>query len=194
MSEQLRSEWINEGAGLVGVVLFNEEGKRFGGVVRPGETVWLTERERIATANAPRKAEDNPLTNGSLRCITPASEIANRRPIGEEKLDASHPSKAEPTEDETPEGTPPREERPATEETAAPPLPEGDPETGVRAPGEEVGTPEVVAQAGTDKRKPGSRGTTVKSGNPVAKPAAAPGKAMGVVVGQGGPQYTEQTA
>jgi hypothetical protein len=187
----IRSEWKNNSPGVIGVVVYDDRGQRGGVGVRPGDTVWLTEPERIATANAPRNAKDNPFANGSLVLATRASEVKNRRPFG----DAESPVEAEvngtPAEPE--EGI--REERPPSEEeVGAPPLPEGDPERGSRPPGEEVGNPEVVARAGTQKRAAvKTRGTTVRSDNPAAKPAPKPGTPVGVVAGVGGVRYAEAT-
>jgi hypothetical protein len=48
----------------------------------PHATIWLSEEEQIATANACRKDEDNPFVNGDLELLTPATVVANRRPIG----------------------------------------------------------------------------------------------------------------
>jgi hypothetical protein len=228
MGDQLRSEWRNDSDGVVGVTIYNEDGKRAGLAVKPGDSVWLTTEDRIATANGPRQQKDNPLTNGALVCVTPASDVVNRRPIGEEiGTEADDPFHPEPgdlvpvtlngvpvqmtrasaealrdarAKDNPPEGTPPREEVPAQQDVTQPPVvTEGEPETGVRAPGEEVGTPDAVAQAGVAKRKPkakaapSGRGVTVQAKPPegLAKPATEPGTPVGVTVGEGGPQYAE---
>jgi hypothetical protein len=188
-----RSEWKNNSAGVVGVVVYDDRGQRGGIGVKPGESVWLTEEERIATANAPRLAQNNPFANGSLVLATRAADIGNRRPFGD--ADTPPPNGTPSTPDEEPyEGV--REERPATEEeVGAPPLPEGDPERGSRPPGEEVGNPEVVGRAGTQKRTPPKgRGPTVRSDNPAARPAPKSGTPVGVVAGANGPEYAEATS
>jgi hypothetical protein len=183
----LRTEFKNVSGGVQGAVIVDVTGKPKGIPVSDGDSVWLTEAEEILTANAPRRAEDNPFTNGAFIVLTRASEAANRRPIGSRD---EAPTPVEPSEDE---GAPPwdtgnepqalpRVERQATEEVGAPPLPEGDPALGARAPGEEVGHPEVVRKG---------RGKTVRSDNPAAKPAAKEGVQHAVVVGQGGMQYKE---
>jgi hypothetical protein len=188
METNIRSEWKNISQGIVGVVVHDDRGQRGGIGVKPGDTVWLTEAERIATANAPRLPQNNPFANGTLVLVTRASEIKNRRPFGDDAQAYEEPDE---TPQEPEEGI--REERPATEEVGAPPLPEGDPERGSRPPGEEIGNPQVVARAGTQKRTaPKGRGKTVRSDNPAAKPALKPGTPVGVVVGQGGSHYEEE--
>jgi hypothetical protein len=188
MTDDIRSEWKNISDGVLGAVVYDDRNQPRGVAVKPNETVWLSERERIATANAPRQERDNPFANGALVLVTRASEVKNRRPFGDDTVAEGEPQAPEPEEP-----TLPREERPAREdEVGAPPLPEGDPERGSRPPGEEVGNPEVVAQAGR-KRGPKGRGPTVHSDNPAAKSAPKRGTPVGVVVGQGGPQYAEAT-
>lgn len=214
MSDNTRSEWINDSDGVQGVVIFDEDGKRGGAAVKPGQTIWLTEKERIATANAPNKPIDNPFANGAFRCVTPATEVKSRRPIGAEGAQPETPvaTPAEPTfevevakgvkvpmtaaqkaafDKAQDEAAKPREERPATEEVGAPPLPEGDPERGVRAPGEEVGSPEVVKQSGTAARVKTGRGVTVDSSSPLASPTPAEGVPTGVVMTPAGPKLVE---
>lgn len=186
-----RSEWKNVSEGVVGVVVYDDRNQRGGIGVKPGDSVWLTEQERIATANAPRREENNPFANGALVLATRAADVRNRRPFGDAETPPVNGTPSVPEEDE--EGI--REERPATEEeVGAPPLPEGDPERGSRPPGEEVGTPEVVGRAGTQKRSPKGRGRTVRSDNPAAKPAPKPGTPIGVVAGARGPEYAEATS
>lgn len=77
----LKSEYRNDSDGVTGVVIIQNH-KEVGIAVQPGSTVWLSQSECIATANAPLKDEDNPLVNGDLTLVTPATEIANRRPLG----------------------------------------------------------------------------------------------------------------
>lgn len=193
----IRTEFKNVSGGVQGVVVIDDSGKSKGIPVKPGDTVWLSEQEEILTANAPKRDADNPFANGALVVQTRASEVLNRRPIGSREVvgeavtpveDSGEPKAEEPVLDQGNDPQPPpREERPATEEVGAPPLPEGDPAHGIRPPGEEVGTPEVVASG---KRPPQGRGKTVRSDNPAAKPAAKEGP-VSVVVGQGGAQYVE---
>lgn len=210
----LRSEWINDSGGTVGVTLFDDDGKRIGGVVKPGATVWLTEKERIATANAPAKASDNPFANGTFRCVTPSTEMANRREFGAEQAPDGQPivPQADPTtmvkiapgvvvpmtaeqkeafdRDREQKAKPTEVVPPIPDEVGAPPLPEGDPERGVRKPGEEVGTPQVVKQSGTQARKaPSGRGVTVDSSNPLK--TATPEGPTAVTMTQTGPKLVE---
>lgn len=188
MSE-LRSKFKNNSPGVMGVVIYDEDNRRRGIAVKPGEEVLLAKRDEVATANAPRQEKDNPFLNG-LDLVTTAENMENARPIGS-TMERSEPVAEPVAETLPPEGEPPRVEREAQVDDITPPLPEGDPELGARTPGEEVGTPEAVAQAGTAKRT--GRGTTVKSGSAVSKPPAEPGKPQAVVVGVGGAQYAGAT-
>jgi hypothetical protein len=186
----LRTEFKNVSGGVQGVVIVDDAGKPKGIPVRDGDAIWLTEAEEILTANAPRRDEDNPFTNGAFIVLTRASEAPNRRPIGSRDDGGEAPTPVERSDDseEAPWDTGnepqalPRVERQSTEEVGAPPLPEGDPALGARAPGEEVGKPEVVRKG---------RGKTVRSDNPAARPAPKEGVQHAVVVGQGGIQYKE---
>jgi hypothetical protein len=188
----LRTEFKNASDGVQGAVIMDDTGKPTGVAVRPGDSIWLTETEEILTANAPRRDEDNPFTNGSFTVLTRATEVSNRRPIGSRET-AQAPTPVESSADDKEEDwdtgnepqAPPRVERQATEEVGAPPLPEGDPALGARTPGEEVGQPEVVASG----RR--GRGKTVRTDNPAAKPPVKEGVQHAVVVGQGGMQYKE---
>ena len=105
MSE-VKSEYRNDSEHQVGYLYYDEDNKRQGGAVRPGETVWLSERDKIATANAPARDEDNPLANGDLTLVTAAKDLPSRRPLG-------------PTEVATPV-EPSKEEAPAVENDEQP--------------------------------------------------------------------------
>lgn len=186
----VRSEFVNVSGGVIGVVVLDGDGKRKGIPVKPNDSVWLTEEEEILTANAPRNDSDNPFAQGWLQLKTRASDVINRRPIGSRGRQA--PTPVAPSEPEVEDGNsapPPRVERPG-EEVGAAPAPEGEAATGVRAPGEEVATPQVVPSG---KRPAPTRGQTVRSDNPAAKPAdpEAGAKPRAVAVGQGGARYVE---
>lgn len=120
MATTVRDEFINVSDGWVGVVQLGIHGEPRGAAVEPRGNVWLSEEEQILTANAPRRDEDNPFVNGCLELRTRGVEIKSRRPYGEVP---------KPTVEE--------------EETGAAPAPEGEPEKGSLAPGEEVATPEA---------------------------------------------------
>lgn len=126
MAEKV-SEWRNTTSGHLGVVKHDEEGKPRGISVKPGGTVLLTEKDRVATANAPANAANNPFQNGALVCITAETELSHRRPIGDASQSAPDPQPE-------PEPAPPEPEG----ETGAAAPPEGDPPTGQAAPHEEV--------------------------------------------------------
>lgn len=61
-----KAEYRNCTDSNIGAVKLDRVGEEHGVAVRPGETVWLTEEERRATARAPREASDNPFANGSF--------------------------------------------------------------------------------------------------------------------------------
>jgi hypothetical protein len=80
-----RSEFRNQSGGQIGVIII-DNGKEKAISVKPDESILLTQQEQILTANAPKLEKNNPFTNGSLVLIRPASQIANRRPIGDPSL------------------------------------------------------------------------------------------------------------
>jgi hypothetical protein len=150
-----RSEWRNDSGGWVGVVTIEPGGKAKPIAVPAGGTVFLTEDERVLTANAPKRDEDNPLTNGQLTLVRDVGEVVNRRPIG--------PSSAE--QPPAPAGP----VAPVPDETGAPvPAPDGEPAQGERAPGEEVGTPEAPAQNAAAQA---AKAATQEQAGIVGKPA-----------------------
>lgn len=72
----------NHSNGVQGYLYYDESGKRCGGALHPGESIWLTERDLKATAEAPRNAENNPLANGNLRQVPDEENPAHNRSIG----------------------------------------------------------------------------------------------------------------
>lgn len=171
---QQKTEFKNVSGGIIGVVTIEPGGKIVPLPVQPDATIWLSEEEEIATANAPQRSEDNPFINGQLQKVTDAADIKNRRPIGsstqespeaakqrQEALEAKAQLDAENEQQRVEEaarleqgqkqaqqgGQPPPPPRQAPDETAAPPQPQGKAAEGSRAAGEEVGTPEAVGKA-----------------------------------------------
>lgn len=169
---QQKTEYRNDSPGIIGVITIEPGGERKPIPVSPGATVWLSEEEEIATANAPVRDEDNPFINGQLVKVTDASDIKNRRPLGsnadspesaEQKRKAQEQAAAvkaandRQAEEEAarlkeaqkqaanpqPSKAPPRQ---TPDETAAPPQAQGTAAQGSRAAGEEVGTPEAVGK------------------------------------------------
>lgn len=202
-----RTEFENVSEGVIGVVVLNDDNKPHGTAVKPGETIWLSEREEILTANAPRRDEDNPFAKGWLVPRTRPHEVLNRRPIGSRSVmvddeQAEDDTSGLPPREDLDQGNdpvaPPKEEKPPVpDEVAAPPLPEGDPERGVRQPGEEVGTPQAIAKASAQERRPAPakpRGQTVVSTPPGGeREAAKPGTPAAAVVGPQGTRLAPQT-
>lgn len=145
MANIIRDEFRNDSGGFLGVVTIDNRGDRHGVSVAPGDTVWLSEEEQIATANAPRSEADNPLTNGNLVLLTSGQEVKSRRPLRPVAVETP-----EPEPDTGPDAGPDAAPPPADPD--APP-PEGEPEEGKLAEGEEVGTPEATTAAGRRRRK-----------------------------------------
>jgi hypothetical protein len=184
----LRTEFKNVSGGVQGAVIVDETGKPKGIPVSDGDSVWLTEAEEILTANAPRRAEDNPFTNGAFIVLTRASEAANRRPIGSRDEAPTPVERLRRTETRL-RGTPATSRRRSRAWSARRPrrsAPRRSPKATRRSaparPARRSATPEVVRKG---------RGKTVRSDNPAAKPAAKEGVQHAVVVGQGGMQYKE---
>lgn len=122
------SEWKNTTSGHLGVVKHNDEGKPKGISVRPGGVVLLSERDRIATANAPANPANNPFQNGALQCIAPDAELSHRRPIGDASQAAPDPDPEIVESQETgaaaePQGEAPQGQAAPHEEVAATPPP-----------------------------------------------------------------------
>jgi hypothetical protein len=95
-----KDEFRNTSTGWLGVVTIDGRGDHTGTPVAPGDSVWLSEEEQIATANAPRSEDDNPFLPRSQpifnedgdevdRVVQPllelrsrGAEVRNRRPYG----------------------------------------------------------------------------------------------------------------
>lgn len=60
MSPVQKQRFKNQSAGWVGAVNIGPKGDEKGVAIAPGAEVWLSEDEKILTANAPKKAEDSP--------------------------------------------------------------------------------------------------------------------------------------
>lgn len=169
---QQKTEFRNDSPGIIGVVTLEPGGKEVAIPVKPGASIWLSEDEQIATANAPQRDEDNPFVNGQLIKVTDAADIKNRRPIGdnaespeaaeqkraaEEKaaeLKAQNDAQAaeeaarlKQGQEQATQGAKAPPPRQTPEETGAAPQPQGASAQGSRAAGEEVGTPEAVGKA-----------------------------------------------
>lgn len=119
-----KDEFRNVSPGWCGAVSIDGRGDHHGTPVEPGGTVWLSEEEQIATANAPRSDADNPFLNGTFELVSRGADVKNRRPYG---LHSGGP--VEPA---------------VEEETGATPAPAAEPVEGQSAPGEEVATPDAV--------------------------------------------------
>lgn len=81
-----KDQYRNASDHLIGVTTVTERGEKGGIPVHPGERVWLSQEERVLTANAPSRSEDNPFANGDLVYEDSGNRPAgtSERPIGEE--------------------------------------------------------------------------------------------------------------
>jgi hypothetical protein len=79
---QEKTEFRNATDGTIGVVVVEPGGKRQAIPLVAGASVWLSEEDQIATANAPASDEDNPFINGQLERVSNPEGVKNRRPIG----------------------------------------------------------------------------------------------------------------
>lgn len=173
-----KAEFKNTSPGVCGVVVIEPGEKPRGIPVKPGETVWLTEEEQIATANAPKRAEDNPFVNGTLTLVTEPKNLANRRPIGhssveqppvpeevqqlaEERKAADREAheklakqQAEAEEERARQAAAATPQRLPSEETGVQIDPVGDGPKGERAQDEEVGTPTPAPKPAAKSAKP----------------------------------------
>lgn len=197
-----KNEYRNVTGGQLGVVAEDVDGKPQGIAVAPDDTVWLSESERIRTANAPRDPKNNPFTNGSLVKVTEGGQIKSKRAIDTETVEPEEQPEPVPAAPgalptaET-EGGVPREERPPDDQQQAPPPappePTGDddetgaaptpatpPVEGTPAPGEEVATPQAPTGA-----------PNVRSGPEIEPPPApAPDEPASVQQTPTGPRRT----
>lgn len=129
----------NDSPGWIGVTVIGPEGRPKGKGVEPGAIEWLSEQEQILTANAPRRAEDNPFVEQKLyfgvdaegtpieRVVTPLTPVtenryvpAGSRPIPAQNM-ATQPSAEEIAATEQPTPTP--EPTPAPAPSPTPPSP-----------------------------------------------------------------------
>jgi len=112
----------NQSQGVVGYTYYDEDNKKKGGAVQPGDSVWLAKKDCVATALAPKDPADNPLDNGKLVREGSEDDPGTSRPIGipgEKVAPSSDPEPApasEETSDEPPED--PASQQPSAEQLA----------------------------------------------------------------------------
>jgi hypothetical protein len=78
---QEKQEFRNATPGTIGVVVI-QGGKEVALPLVSEATIWLSEDDQIATANAPARDEDNPFVSGALVAVGKPQGVRNRRPIG----------------------------------------------------------------------------------------------------------------
>lgn len=112
----------NDSPGWLGVVRIGPKGEDRGASVAPGDIVWLSEAEQILTANAPRRAEDNPFIEQELafgvdedgkpitKRVVPLVPItenryvpAGDRPIPATRMETPPPVESAPPADDAPD-------------------------------------------------------------------------------------------
>lgn len=69
-----KQQFRNDSGGWLGVVIIGPKGDETGASVEPGGTVWLSEPEKILTANAPRRPEDNPFIEQTVQRRDPETD------------------------------------------------------------------------------------------------------------------------
>jgi hypothetical protein len=111
-----------EGKGfIIGVSVYDQDNKQTRRPLMPGETIWLTEDERILTANAPRNDADNPFENGHLLQVSEEQRPIGRS-IGSATTTTGETTAAEPEPaPEAPADPAPEPEAPAAPTPTAPP-------------------------------------------------------------------------
>lgn len=67
---------------LYGVSYRDERGEMVGQALRPGDEIYLTKDQQRQVARAPRRADDNPFTNGTLVLVAAGADVDAARPIG----------------------------------------------------------------------------------------------------------------
>lgn len=142
-----QSKFRNDSGGVAGAIKLDHKGEAVGVPVYPGDSVWLTEKEQVLTANAPRNESDNPFTNGTFTLEVKSEEATHARPIGDSQAAGEPAPEPEPSDEvEIREEQPAAGEQAAGEqaaapnegETGAPEPPAGDPPAGQSAQHEEV--------------------------------------------------------
>lgn len=123
-----QSKFTNVSGGVAGAVKLDHEGHAKGVAVFPNESVWLTEKEEILTANAPRNEADNPFVNGTFRCDVKSADAGHARPIGSKHANAEPPERPAEAGEGDPEGIDLRvETQAANEPPVQPPAPPAPP-------------------------------------------------------------------
>ena len=82
---QEKQEFRNATPGTIGVVLI-QGGKEVALPLVAEATIWMSEEDQIATANAPARDEDNPFVSGALVAVGKPQGLKNRRQIGTRTL------------------------------------------------------------------------------------------------------------
>lgn len=163
MTDEVRRKFINQTPIFVGAVIYDEDNKRKGVPVAPGDSIWLSEREERATAEAPREAKDNPfvaeweeptdrseggevLASVTRRGMLVLSDEPPRQ-IASERFIPGRESPAVAAAPEEPASEPEEAAEEVEEITGSPgvpPTPTGPPEEGQPSENEIVATPEAV--------------------------------------------------
>jgi hypothetical protein len=164
MTEEVRRKFTNPTTVYVGAVIYDEDGKRKGVPVAPGEAIWLSEREERATAEAPMNPADNPFVAEWEEPITRTEggevlESVKRQGMLVLSDEPARPIASEPVEEivgspgvpPTPT-EPPVEGQPSENEIVATPeaVPANDEALAARRAAEDGPTPVTERPAGTE--------------------------------------------
>jgi hypothetical protein len=68
-----KQQFQNNTDGWIGAVVIGPNGQERGIAVEPGGTVWLSEPDQVLTANAPRRAQDNPFIEQVMERTDPVT-------------------------------------------------------------------------------------------------------------------------
>lgn len=68
-----KQQFQNNTDGWIGAVVIGPNGQERGIAVEPGGTVWLSEGDQVLTANAPRRAQDNPFIEQVIERVDPVT-------------------------------------------------------------------------------------------------------------------------
>lgn len=136
MAAEEKVRYRNTTKGHIGAVILNEENRRQGVAVPPGDTIELSEVEVRMTKNAPKNPDNNPFV-GNPPQLELAPDDRPDRPEPEPERDAEAEAEKKPR----PKG------RRQSEETGAAQEPAGDAPEGGYASGEEVATPDAAEKA-----------------------------------------------
>lgn len=97
------TEFRNTTGGALGAVKIDRRGEHKSTPVQPGDTIWLSEEEQEATANAPRRPSDNPFIDHPYKIQDPdTGEVIDEgsRPLFERVTETRSTGRSRPIGDD----------------------------------------------------------------------------------------------